>query len=57
MPLKRGKSRAAIAYNIRTERLAGKSRQQAVAIALHKAGVKRTARGRKVHVKKRRRRV
>jgi hypothetical protein len=41
MPLKSGKSRAAIAANIRTELRAGKPRRQAVAIALRKAGIAR----------------
>lgn len=41
MPLRRGRSRRVIAANIRTERRAGKSVKQAVAIALHKAGVRR----------------
>lgn len=39
--LKRGKSRAVIASNIRTEIRAGKPLRQATAIALRKAGVKR----------------
>lgn len=39
MPLRKGKSRAAISANIRTEIAAGKPRRQAVAIALHTAGV------------------
>ena len=42
-PLKRGKSRAAISANIRTEMRAGKPQKQAVAIALRKAGVARKA--------------
>jgi hypothetical protein len=37
MPLKSGKSRKAISENIKTEMAAGKPRQQAIAIALHKA--------------------
>ena len=37
MPLKKGKSRAAISQNIRTERAAGKPQKQAVAIALDTA--------------------
>ena len=41
MPLRRGRSRRVIAANIRTERRAGKPLRQAIAIALHKAGVKR----------------
>lgn len=39
MPLLPGRSRAVIAQNIRTEIAAGKPRKQAVAIALHAAGV------------------
>jgi Family of unknown function (DUF6496) len=43
MPLNKGKSKAAIAKNIRTEIAAGKPQKQAVAIALdtaRKAGAK-----------------
>jgi len=39
MPLKKGKSRAAISANIRTEIAHGRPRKQAVAIALRTAGV------------------
>ena len=39
MPLKKGRSRATISKNIRTEIRAGKPRKQAVAIALRTAGV------------------
>lgn len=39
MPLESGKSKAVIARNIKTELAAGKKQPQAVAIALHKAGV------------------
>lgn len=38
MPLKSGKSKAAISRNIATEIKAGKPRAQAVAIAMSKAG-------------------
>lgn len=38
MPLKSGKSRAAISHNILMEKSAGKPQNQAVAIALNKAG-------------------
>lgn len=37
MPLKKGKSQAAISQNIRTEKAAGKPQAQAVAIALNTA--------------------
>lgn len=39
MPLKKGKSRKVIAENIKREQAAGKPHDQAVAIALHEAGV------------------
>lgn len=38
MPLKRGKSKRVVAHNIRAEIRAGKSRRQAIAIAMRKAG-------------------
>lgn len=38
MPLKSGKDRKTISENIRTEIKAGRPRDQAVAIAMHKAG-------------------
>jgi Family of unknown function (DUF6496) len=37
MPLKAGKSKAAISHNIKQEMAAGKPQKQAVAIALSKA--------------------
>lgn len=38
MPLKKGKSQAAISANIKTEMAAGKPQKQAVAIAMKTAG-------------------
>lgn len=38
MPLKRGRSKKAISKNIETEMAYGKSQDQAIAIALSKAG-------------------
>ena len=38
MPLTKGKSKKAIAKNIRTERRAGKPEKQAIAIAMSEAG-------------------
>lgn len=43
MPLAKGKSKATISKNIRTEIRAGKPRDQAVAIAYSKAGKSRKA--------------
>jgi len=47
MPLRKGKSKAVIASNIRTERAHGKSQAQSVAIALRMAGKSRKRRGKK----------
>lgn len=44
MPLKKGSSRKVIAENIRREIRAGKPRDQAIAIALEKAGKSRGGR-------------
>lgn len=41
MPLKRGSSKQTIAANIRAEIAHGKSRKQAIAIAMRAAGKKR----------------
>lgn len=38
MPLRKGKSKVVIAANIRTEIKAGKTKKQAITIALKKAG-------------------
>ena len=38
MPLRSGKSRAAISANIKTEMKAGRPQRQAIAIAMRKAG-------------------
>ncbi len=38
MPLKKGSSNKVISYNIQKEMRAGKSQQQAIAIAMQKAG-------------------
>jgi hypothetical protein len=46
MPLKKGRSRKVIAANIKTEMAAGKPQNQAIAIAMRKAG-KAKPKGRK----------
>jgi hypothetical protein len=43
MPLKKGKSKKAIASNIKKEEQAGKPKEQAIAIALRSAGIKKKA--------------
>jgi hypothetical protein len=45
MPLKKGSSRDVTSSNIRTEIESGRPRDQAVAIALSKAGKKKMAQG------------
>ncbi len=49
MPLKQGKSKAAVSSNIKTEIAAGKPRDQAIAIALSVArrNAAKTARGKR----------
>lgn len=47
MPLKKGSSRKTITSNIRTEIRAGKPRDQAIAIAMSKAGKSRKSKKRK----------
>ena len=47
MPLKKGKSKKAIASNIRTEMRHGKPQRQAIAIAMRVAGKPKPRKGRK----------
>lgn len=44
MPLKKGKSKKVIAFNIRREIKSGKSRKQAIAITMSKAGLSKKKR-------------
>jgi hypothetical protein len=47
MPLKRGSSKEVISYNIKKEMESGRSKKQAVAIAMSKAGKTRLKRKKK----------
>lgn len=47
MPLKKGKSKAVVSSNIKTEMAAGKPQNQAIAIALSKAGKSKPKKGKR----------
>lgn len=47
MPLKKGKSKKVIGENIATEMKTGKPKDQAIAIAMNKAGKKKPKKGAK----------
>lgn len=47
MPLKKGKSKKVVSENIATEMKAGKPKDQAIAIAMNKAGKKKPKKGAK----------
>ncbi|MEP9039486.1 hypothetical protein ABKU91_20830 [Enterobacter hormaechei] len=47
MPLKKGKSKKVVGENIATEIKAGKPKDQAIAIAMNKAGKKKPKKGAK----------